>query len=466
MLFDTTICAPACPPGGALSIIRISGNDTFGICKDLIRIPGQTLPLAELKANSIYTAWINDDNAPLDQVMVSIFRAPHSYTGENSIEISCHGSPYIQKRLLELLVKNGASLAKPGEFTQRAFLNGKMDLTQAEAVADLIASETQTAHRIALNQMRGGISRDFKILRERLVHLTSLIELELDFSEEDVEFAKRDDLRKIVIEILKKAKNVYTSFETGNAIRNGVPVAIIGKPNVGKSTLLNQLVNDDRAIVSEIAGTTRDTVEDTIIINGIMFRFIDTAGLRETADIIENLGIRKTYQKISMASVVLLLLDARDELSCITGSVEEIRKQIKDQNKYLFLIINKSDLVTGKKINAIKKLLTTVNNEFILPVSAKTSYNLDKLISLLTSLLVHDQLTEDKTIISNIRHQEALKETMQHLNRVLKGLEEGLPEDLIAHDLRQAVYYLGTITGEVNTEEILDNIFKNFCIGK
>jgi len=466
MLFDTTICAPACPPGGALSIIRISGNDTFRVCKDLIRIPGQIIPLAELNANSIYAAWINDDNAPLDQVMVSIFRAPHSYTGEDSIEISCHGSPYIQKRILELLVKNGASLAKPGEFTQRAFLNGKMDLTQAEAVADLIASETQTAHRIALNQMRGGISKDFKILRERLVHLTSLIELELDFSEEDVEFAKRDDLRKIVIEILDKAKNVYTSFETGNAIRNGVPVAIIGKPNVGKSTLLNRLVNDERAIVSEIAGTTRDTVEDTIIINGIMFRFIDTAGLRETADIIENIGIRKTYQKISMATVVLLLLDARDELSCITGSVEEIRKQIKDQNKYLFLIINKSDLVTGKKINAIKKLLTTANNEFILPVSAATSYNLDKLISLLTSLLIHDQLTEDKTIISNIRHQEALKETMQHLNRVLKGLEEGLPEDLIAHDLRQAVYYLGTITGEVNTEEILDNIFKNFCIGK
>jgi len=466
MLSETTICAPACPPGGALSIIRLSGPDTFSICTKIVTFSGKQQTFDKLKANTIHYAWINDANGPVDQVMISIFKAPHSYTGEDSIEISCHGSPYIQKKIIELLIKSGATLANPGEFTQRAFLNGKMDLSQAEAVADLIASGSRTAHDIALNQMRGGISKTFKGLREQLINLTSLIELELDFSEEDVEFAKRDELKELVIKILQQAKTLHDSFETGNALKNGVPVAIIGKPNVGKSTLLNHLVQDDKAIVSEIAGTTRDVIEDTIIVNGILFRFIDTAGLRETADIIEKLGIRKTYQKIKMARIILLLVDARDDLSCITGSFEEIRKQISGQIKQLFLLVNMSDLVDRSKLSEISDNIVTVENEFLLPVSAKTEYNLDKLVEMLTSLVIHEEINSDKTVISNVRHLEALAHTIFHLNAVLKGLGEGLSEELTAHDLRQAIHYLGTITGEISNEEVLGNIFKNFCIGK
>ena len=466
MHFDTTICAPACPPGGALSVIRVSGPDTFRICSQIVSFPGKQKDLNKNKANTIHYAWINDTSGLLDQVLISIFKAPNSYTGEDSVEISCHGSPYIQKRIIELLLKSGATLATPGEFTQRAFLNGKMDLSQAEAVADLIASESRTAHDIALNQMRGGISKSFKGLREQLVTLTSLIELELDFSEEDVEFAKRDELKELVIKIIQKAKLLHDSFETGNALKNGVPVAIIGKPNVGKSTLLNHLVQDEKAIVSEIAGTTRDVIEDTIIVNGILFRFIDTAGLRETADIIENLGIRKTYQKIEMARIILLLVDARDDISCITGSFEEIRKQIRGQNKQLFLLVNMSDLVNTSKLSEISDTILTGENEFLLPVSAKTEYNLAKLVEMLTSFITQEEINSDKTVISNVRHLEALANTIFHLNAVLRGLDEGLSEELTAHDLRLAIHYLGTITGEISNEEVLGNIFRNFCIGK
>ena len=466
MIFDTTICAPACPPGGALSLIRISGPETTAICSKFIRLSGSKSDLLQLPPNTVHLAWVYDQNLPVDQVMISIFKAPHSYTGEDIIEISCHGSPYIQKRILELLIMNGASSAKPGEFTQRAFLNGKMDLAQAEAVADLIATETKTAHKIAMNQMRGGISKEFEEMRQKLIHFTSLLELELDFSEEDVEFAKREELISIVDEIAAKSEKVYNSFELGNAIKNGVPVAIIGKPNSGKSTLLNRLLNDDKAIVSEIAGTTRDAIEDTVIIDGLMFRFIDTAGIRETGDIIENLGIRKTYQKIGISSVILLLTDARDSITCIDDSLDEIRKQIHGQDKYLFILINMSDLVDQPKLCLIKESIKLQEKEFVLEISAKTGLNCDSLINMLISLINEKQTGEEQTIISNIRHYEALRNTLNNLQRVRAGLEEELPEDLIAHDLRQAAYYLGTITGEISNEEVLDNIFKNFCIGK
>ncbi len=466
MLFETTICAPACPPGGALAIIRVSGAGTFNICAKIFTKAGENPDLLKFIPNTIHPQWIFDNVSPLDQVVVSVFKAPNSYTGEDSIEISCHGSPYIQKRILELLIKNGAVSAKPGEFTQRAFLNGKLDLTQAEAVADLIAAETRTAHKIAIQQMRGGISKDFKDLRQKLINITSLLELELDFSEEDVEFAKRDELAAIVTDIITKSEKVYRSFELGNAIKNGIPVAIIGKPNVGKSTLLNRLLNDDKAIVSEIAGTTRDAIEDTVVINGIMFRFIDTAGLRETGDIIENLGIRKTYQKINLASVILLLVDAQDDISCISDSLKEIRKQISGQEKHLFLIINKSDLTDPLKINSLNKSIKLKDKEYILQISAKSGFNIEKLTDMLSSLVSLKQIDENQVIISNIRHMEAIHETIINLERVRSGLDEGLPEDLIAHDLRQAAHYLGTITGEISNEEVLSNIFKNFCIGK
>ncbi len=466
MLPDTTICAPATPPGGALAIIRISGPESFSVCEKIFTFPGNKSKLADKKPNTIHFGYIMDGEIILDEVMISLFHAPGSYTGEDSVEITCHGSPYIQKRILELLIKNGCISASPGEFTQRSFLNGKLELSQAEAVADLIASESMTAHRIAINQMRFGIAKGFKELRHKLLNFTSLIELELDFSDEDVEFAKRPELKNLVTEILNKASDLRDSFTLGNAIKNGVPVAIVGKPNVGKSTLLNRLLKDEKAIVSEIAGTTRDAIEDTIIIDGIMFRFIDTAGIHETADIIENLGIRKTYQKVKMASMILLLADARDEPDCIINSLSEIRKQTRKEAKQLILIINKTDLVNPGKLELILQSVQLMENENIIPISAISGYNLDKLISQLKSVITREKIAADKIIISNIRHLEALNETINSLQRVSNGLSDNLPEDLLAQDLRQAVYFLGTITGEVTTDEILGNIFKNFCIGK
>jgi tRNA modification GTPase len=465
MIFDTTICAPATSGLGAISIIRLSGPHSFEVADSIFFSPLKKT-LAEMPANTIHFGEIYDGSEVIDEVLISVFKAPHSYTGEDSLEISCHASPFIQKRILELLVEKGAKLAGPGEFTQRAFLNGKMDLTQAEAVADLIASENRASHRIALNQMRGGFSKELARLRKELLHFTSMIELELDFSEEDVEFANRDSLKTLVFNMLSIIYGLIDSFKKGNVIKNGVPVAIIGKPNVGKSSLLNRLLNEDKAIVSEIAGTTRDSIEDTVRIGDIAFRFIDTAGLHETADIIENLGIRKTYQKIEQSSIILLLADARDETGIIVASFQEIRKQIENQDKQLVLVVNKSDLTGYGRAAELSEKLHFKLNEHLVEISATKSENIDQLDQILLKASNLGKLDKDAVVISNIRHYEALRLTADNLNRVKEGISSGLPSDLLALDLRQAIHYLGEITGEITTDEVLGNIFRNFCIGK
>jgi len=463
---NTTIVAPASGTGGAISIIRVSGKDALGIVDGVFKAKAEAMEgLAKSEGFSIVYGDIIDRDEILDDVLVSVFRAPNSYTGEDSAEISCHASPYIQNRIVQLLVENGASPARPGEFTQRAFLNGKMDLSQAEAVADIINSETEAAHRLAMQQMRGGYSREINKLREKMLHFASLIELELDFGEEDVEFADRSELKSMVEEVKTYTDSLRDSFKYGNAIKKGVPVAIVGKPNVGKSTLLNALLKDDKAIVSEIPGTTRDAIEDTIILEGILFRFIDTAGLRETGDIIENLGIRRTYQKIEQAEVVMLIAEAADGAQAINESFSEIKKQIQYTGKVLLLIINKIDLISKAKVEEMRSLLKCPQDMCVL-ISATKGKGITHLISKLTGIIDASRSASQQLIVTNLRHYEALKECSDSLSRVLDGFNKGIPEDLIAVDLRQAIHYLGEITGEISTDEILGNIFKNFCIGK
>ncbi len=469
---DTTIVAPATGSGGAIAVIRVSGKDALGIVDKIFKATADKKGKADAEYGikqsdgfKIIYGDIVDGEEVIDDVLVSIFRAPNSYTGEDSVEISCHASPYIQNKILQLLVDNGASSARPGEFTQRAFINGKMDLSQAEAVADIINSETEAAHRLAMQQMRGGYSREINELREKMLHFASMLELELDFGEEDVEFADRSELKSMVEEVKSYTDSLRDSFKYGNAIKKGVPVAIVGKPNVGKSTLLNALLKDDKAIVSEIPGTTRDVIEDTIIIEGILFRFIDTAGIHETADIIENLGIRKTYQKIEQADIVLLLAEANDGAGSINESFTEIRKQIQDTGKSLILVINKTDLVSEKENEKLKSALRCPR-DMCLMISATRGNGIPDLISRLSGIVDLMGTDAQQLIVTNLRHYEALKECSESLERVLQGLVENLPEDLVATDLRQAIHYLGEITGEISTDEILGNIFKNFCIGK
>jgi len=461
-----TIVAPATGLGGAIAVIRVSGNNALGIVNNIFKTKAKAKAgIIEAIGFSIVYGDIVDGDEIIDDVLVSVFRAPNSYTGEDSVEISCHASPYIQNKILQLLVDSGASPARPGEFTQRAFMNGKMDLSQAEAVADIINSETEAAHRLAMQQMRGGYSKEINELREKMLHFASMIELELDFGEEDVEFADRTELRSMVHEVKSYTDSLRDSFKYGNAIKKGVPVAIVGKPNVGKSTLLNALLKDDKAIVSEIPGTTRDVIEDTIIIEGVLFRFIDTAGLHETADIIEKLGIRKTYQKIEQADIVLLIAEAADGAQAINESFAEIRKQVKDTGKTLLLIINKTDLVAEKEIKELRSLLKCPQNICIM-ISATQKTGIPDLISKLTGIIDYSRSGSQQLIVTNLRHYNALQECSESLYRVIQGLEENLPEDLIAMDLRQAIHYLGEITGEISTDEIMGNIFRNFCIGK
>jgi len=482
--FNRTIAAPASGTGGAVSLIRLSGKDALAIVEKVFRMArqkdiqpdtastdkndrkkGRHSDLGNVRGFSIVYGDIIDGDEIIDDVLLSVFRAPNSYTGENSVEISCHASPYIQSRILQLLADKGAFPARPGEFTQRAFINGKMDLAQAEAVADIINSETRAAHRLAMNQMRGVYSREIKELRQKMLHFASMIELELDFGEEDVEFADRYELKSVLEEIKTYTDSLRDSFKYGNALKKGVPVAIVGRPNVGKSSLLNALLKDDKAIVSEIPGTTRDIVEDTIVIEGVLFRFIDTAGLRETADVIENLGIRKTYQKIGQADLVLLLADAADDATAINRSYQEISKQVEGTDKTLLLVINKTDLLSREDLNHLDSQLDLSKNSRLM-ISAVSGDGVDTLILKLTGIINSLGPGSGQLAVTNLRHYQALGDCSESLERALEGLESGLPEDLVAMDLRQAIYHLGEITGEISTDEILTNIFSNFCIGK
>ncbi len=456
MIDNSTICAIATASGsGAIAIIRLSGNEAINIA-DKIFVSKSKKKLIQQKANSIHYGEIKNETKLIDEVLVSVFKSPHSYTGENSIEISCHGSLYIQQKILNLLVENGARVANPGEFTQRAYLNGKMDLSQAEAVADLIASSSESSHKIALNQMRGSFSNELSALRNRLLNFTTLIELELDFSEEDVEFADRKQLIELINNIEHHIKKLIDSFTVGNTIKQGIPVAIIGEPNVGKSTLLNILVKEDRAIVSNIPGTTRDTIEDTIVIDGILFRFIDTAGLRNTDDYIENLGIERTQKIINIAEIVILVVEPNSLINKLYPRIQNII----NKNKKIIIAINKIDTYKNNYTNEQKNNFTTVY------ISAKKEQNIDKLISNLVRLSGYNDYNEKDVIVTNTRHYEALEKSYKSILRVIEGLENQLSGDFIAQDIREVLHYLGEITGNISTDEILGNIFNNFCIGK
>ena len=463
---EETICAPATSGGGAIAVLRMSGSRSIEICDRIFFPADNRTRFTEQKGYSIVFGEIRSGEDVIDDVLVSIFRVPHSYTGEDSVEISCHASPYIQQKILELLVRFGAVPAQPGEFTQRAFLNGKMDLSQAEAVADLVASESELAHRIAINQMRGAFSDEINILRADLLHFASLIELELDFGEEDVEFADRNKLMEIVDKVLSVSEELTSSFSLGNAVKSGVPVVIAGNPNTGKSTLLNRLLKEERAIVSEIPGTTRDAIEDTVVIDGIQFRFIDTAGLRETGDVIENLGIKKTHEKIGIASIVLLVSDINEGSTRLSQVLIRVRKQTNAEGKKLIILVNKIDNDLYGYQGEFVDNLVLIPGETLLFISAKTGEGIDALKEHLRKSVDSRRLTLENVIITNIRHYEALLQVTDSLRRVKSGLKNGLQEDLIAIDIRQAIHYLGEITGEITNDEILGNIFKNFCIGK
>ncbi|MCX6254182.1 MAG: tRNA uridine-5-carboxymethylaminomethyl(34) synthesis GTPase MnmE [Bacteroidia bacterium] len=463
---EETICAPASAVGGAIAVIRISGLQSLSICGKIFVPLDKSIKLIDQKGFTIVFGDIRSGEEIIDEVLVSVFRAPHSYTGEDSVEISCHASPYIIRKILELLLKNGAISARPGEFTQRAFLNGRIDLSQAEAVADIIASTNSSAHKIAMNQMRGGFSEEISRLRSELLYFASLIELELDFGEEDVEFADRKELKAIITTVKELADKLTNSFLLGNVLKNGIPVAIVGKPNSGKSTLLNALLMEEKAIVSEIPGTTRDTIEDTMVIDGIEYRFIDTAGLRDTTDVIESLGIRKTHEKIIQASVILLIDEISDSAESINKRARAIREMIGESEKRLFILINKIDQADPDRQSQLSKKIDLKEKDTLLFISAKEKHGLDILRQMLGDVIMKERLSSDDVIITNIRHYEALLHVSESLERVMSGLDNQIPEDLIAIDIRQAIHYLGEITGEITSDEILGNIFRNFCIGK
>jgi tRNA modification GTPase len=465
MIDQATICAISTAPGnGAIAVVRMSGAEALEICDKVFR-SARGKKLAEQRPNTVHFGTINEGDEIIDEVLVTVFKAPHSYTGENSVEIACHGAPYIQQRILQVLMKNGARMAQPGEYTQRAFLNGKMDLSQAEAVADLIASSSAAAHKVALQQMRGGFSNEIANLRDRLLNFISLVELELDFSEEDVEFADRTQLTSLVEEIRKLIQKLVDSFQLGNVIKNGVPVAIVGNTNVGKSTLLNALLQEDRAIVSDIEGTTRDVIEDTINIGGITFRFIDTAGIRTTADKIETMGIERTYSKMRQAQVVLLLVDADKDINRLNESIAQVNKSIDRENQHLTVCINKIDLVDDTQ-SVATNLQGLEPEDKLLFISAKKQENIETLTNELLRAVNLKQLNEQDVIVTNARHYEALQNALESIQRVLDGLQTQIPTDFLAQDIRECLHYLGEITGDISTDEVLGNIFKNFCIGK
>lgn len=457
------IAAISTPPGvGGIAVVRLSGKGSIELV-DRIFVSPSRKKLADQKANTIHFGSIEKDESTLDEVLVSVFRAPNSFTGEDSIEISCHGSVYVQQSILQLLISQGARLATGGEFTQRAFLNGKMDLSQAESVADLIASTSASTHRLAMNQMRGGFSHKLMTLRTDLLNFTSLIELELDFSEEDVEFANRDHLKNTVLHIEVLIKSLADSFSLGNAIKTGVPVAIIGETNAGKSTLLNTLLNEEKAIVSDIHGTTRDVIEDTVNIEGIVFRMIDTAGIRETDDTIESLGIERTFKKLEQASIVLWLVDAGMSDEHILETYTKIEPWINNQK--LILVFNKVDLVgCGRKLYKEDLLINEVPERIF--ISAKYDDGIEDLRKKLLETANIPEFNEQDVIVTNIRHYEALQNALKAIQRISLGLDSGISGDFLSQDIRECMHYLGEITGQISTDEILGNIFSKFCIGK
>lgn len=465
MLHDSTICAIATAPGtGAIAIIRLSGDAAISIADKVYLSPKKGKKLADQAANTVHFGKLMDGDTIVDEVVVTLFRAPHSYTGEDSVEIACHGSVHIQQRIVQVLIKNGARMADAGEFTLRAFLAGKMDLSQAEAVADLIHSTSEAQRKMAMTQMRGGFSEEIKKLRGRLLHFISLIELELDFSEEDVEFADRGELGSLIQNILNLIRALENSFDLGNVIKEGVPVTIAGEPNVGKSTLLNAILNEEKAIVSDIAGTTRDAIEDTITINGVNFRFVDTAGLRETTDHVESIGIERAHDKIKQAAIVLLMVDATKNFSAIRAKIEDITARVNLDQQKLLLLLNKTDMVDNAE--ALAQQITTITDQKLIRIAAKHKTGVETLIEELLSVIDLSKLNKSDAIVSNIRHYEALKQADEALQRALDGLGNGLPTDFLAQDIRQALHYLGEITGEITNDEVLGNIFANFCIGK
>lgn len=461
-----TICAISTPNGtGGIAVIRVSGPDTVSAVSTIFRPKNEAHVLCDRPSYSMTFGSIVQPGTgeAVDEVVVSLFRAPHSFTGEDVVEISCHGSLYIQQEILKLLVQAGCQLARPGEFTQRAFLNGKMDLSQAEAVADVIASTSAAANRLAMNHMRGGFSTELNRLREKLLNFTSLVELELDFSEEEVEFADRGQLRQLADEIHRVIEKLCNSFALGNAIKNGIPVAIVGETNVGKSTLLNLLLNEDRAIVSDIHGTTRDTLEDTVNLNGIQFRFIDTAGIRDTTDAVENMGIERTYQKIEQARIILWLVDC----TAITEHIEWLADRIirRSEGKKLIIVFNKIDKIEPDERQILEHLFQPYPAERIY-ISAKKQINTDELTQALIRAAQMPEMSENEVIVTNLRHYEALKNALQSITQVQEGLQGNIPGDLLAQDIRECMHYLGEITGQISTDEILGNIFGKFCIGK
>ena len=494
-LNEDTIYAPATTPGtGAISIIRVSGPDSLTIADKVIKCRKGSV--CETPGYTIKFGTIHDQSgAILDEVLVSVFRTPHSYTGEDSIEISCHASSYIVTSLMKLLQEVGARAAEPGEFTQRAYLNGKIDLVQAEAVADVIAAQNAAAHRVAFKQMKGGFSSELRDMRSELLELVSLMELELDFSEEEVEFADRTRLDHLLEQIIVHISRLIDSFRLGNVIKNGVPVAIAGATNTGKSTLLNALLGEDRAIVSDVHGTTRDTIEETLNIDGILFRFIDTAGLRETSEIVEQIGIERTFKKISEATIVLGMVEITRDLPTTTDTVTEIIDKVDFANQKVIILLNKTDILDANKNvsftnnivsligskgfttrivkNDTKSVLTdnfkenrSPNSIDLLQISAKTGSGICTLRGLLASTQRDLLGDSDTTLVTNQRHVQALADARTSLLRVRDGLSSGLPTDLAAQDIREAIYHIGSIVGEISTDEVLGNIFKNFCIGK
>ena len=455
------ICALATASGmGAIAVLRISGPDAIDICESIFESKRPGKLLASQKSHTIHLGSIVNGNQMIDEVLLSLFKGPNSYTGDNVVEISCHGSTFIQQQILQLLINKGCRTAKPGEFTFRAFMNGKIDLSQAEAVADLISSSNEKSHQLALSQMRGGFSSEINSLRKQLIKFASLIELELDFSTEDVEFANRNDLDILLNELKLVLRKLIDSFALGNVLKNGIPVAIVGEPNVGKSTLLNSLLNEERAIVSEIAGTTRDTVEDELVIEGISFRFIDTAGIRDTKEKIERIGIKKTFEKIDQSKVVLYLFDA------LSSSPDQVKQEIAKlerltKGKQLIVLANKVDAGDLSQIKADFNFLPQ-----IIFISAKNNNQVEVLKSLLTEKVKKGLLSNADVMVSNSRHYEALSLSFEYVVRVQDGMGDNLSGDLLAMDLRQALFHLGEITGEITTDDLLDSIFRDFCIGK